>query len=127
MGNLLRDIFDPNSEYNKQIRERLENIEREMIENHDCCYCKNAIHPPHIEMGKFAGTDTYCRLVKEYKHCGDTCLFYDFNEVYKEKHMENVNCEKCKYYDSEDNVCTWMYCDGSDCYEELPCEKEDMK
>ena len=89
MGNLLRDIFDPNSEYNKRLRKKLKDIEREMIESHDCCYCKNAIHPPHIEMGKFAGTDTYCRLMKEYKHYGDTCLFYNFNEVFKEKQMEN--------------------------------------
>lgn len=125
MGNSLRDMFDPNSEYNKRLRKKLKDIEREMIENHDCSFCKNAIHPPHFEMGKYGGCDTYCRIMKEYKHYGDTCIFYDFNEFYKEKNMDSVNCVGCDWYDHEYNFCSYLTCDGTNCDEKLPCEKED--
>ena len=33
-----------------------------------------------------------------------------------------MECECCKYYDSEDCRCTWLACDGLDCDEKLPCE-----
>ena len=125
MANRLRDIFDPNSEYNKKLKERIERIIYQLVEDNSCYCCKNAVHPGHFEMGKYSGTDTYCRMTKELKKCSDTCLFYNYNEVFMEKHMEKLECEKCKYWNTEDCYCTWLSCDGLDCDEKLPCESED--
>lgn len=35
--------------------------------------------------------------------------------------VDEVNCDGCEYYDSEDEYCRYLACDGLE--EELPCER----
>ena len=84
MGNLLRDMFDPNSEYSKRINERIEQIAKERKENHCCEYCIHSEQQPHIEMGRESGTDSYCKIHKELRlEYYNTCIL--FEEKDKEK------------------------------------------
>ena len=79
MENRLRDILNPDSEYNKQLKEQLHKIQLKMIEDKHCSYCINSHEVPHIEMGKNAGTDTYCDVFNELRlsyPTGQECLFW---------------------------------------------------
>ena len=80
MGNLLRDIFDPNSEYNKQQRAFMESLDKKLRDDKCCCYCKNSEQVPHIEMGREAGTDDFCKIHQELMlgyGLGQQCLFWE--------------------------------------------------
>lgn len=35
-----------------------------------------------------------------------------------------MECADCPYYDKEDDYCKYIACDGLDCDEQLPCEKD---
>ena len=79
MGNKLWDIFNPDSEYNKQLQERMSNFKKQMIADKHCSYCANSHEVPHIEMGRDAGTDTYCDVFNELRltyPTGQECLFW---------------------------------------------------
>ena len=57
-----------------------------MIENKHCSYCIHSHQVPHIEMGRDAGTDTYCDFYDELKlgYCTeDQCLFWKLKEYLK--------------------------------------------
>lgn len=80
MGNKLRDMFDLNSEYNKNLEQQIEFFKEKMIEDKCCCYCSHASEVPHYEMGKYGGTDTYCEVYNELKLGyaeGQQCLFWE--------------------------------------------------
>lgn len=83
MSNKLRDIFDPDSEYNMQMAEQIEQLERQMKEDKHCSYCANSHEVPHIEMCRYTGTDTYCdiyhKLMLSYP-TGQECLFWKLKE-----------------------------------------------
>ena len=86
MGNLLRDMLDPDSEYNKQLTEQLNKIKMQMIEDKCCTECANAELVPHIEMGYDAGTDPYCKIWNELKLGygeGQQCLFWKQREEFE--------------------------------------------
>ncbi len=40
--------------------------------------------------------------------------------------MSKLRCEKCEWYDREEEYCSYIQCTGlpGDCEEPLPCEKE---
>lgn len=82
MSNLLRDIFDNNSEYNRTLLEQIRQIKQGMIDDHHCNYCKNCTKVPHVEMGRDAGTDPYCnihmKLMLNYED-GSECIFWEYN------------------------------------------------
>ena len=83
MSNRIREMFDPNSEYNIRLREHLRTIKLEMIADKDCSYCINSHRVPHIEMGKDGGTDTYCDVFDELKLDygeGQQCIFWKLRE-----------------------------------------------
>lgn len=79
MSNKLLDIFDPNSEYNKQIDNKIKQFKCKMKEDKHCSYCVNSHEEPHYEMGYYGGTDTYCdiyhKLMLSYP-TGQECLFW---------------------------------------------------
>lgn len=83
MANKLRDIFDPDSEYNKQMAERMKQFECQMKDDKHCSYCANSHEEPHYEMGYYGGTDTYCdiyhKLMLSYP-TGQECLFWKLKE-----------------------------------------------
>ena len=43
MGNKIYDIFNPNSDYNKYIIEKVKHIHKEFIDNRQCFVCKHCI------------------------------------------------------------------------------------
>lgn len=80
MGNKFRDIFDLNSNYNKELERQIEVFKEKMIQDKCCCYCSHSHEVPHIEMGKDGGTDTYCEIFDELKlgyAQGQQCIFWD--------------------------------------------------
>lgn len=38
-----------------------------------------------------------------------------------------MNCEECEYYDQDEGYCKWLACDGLDCDEKCPGDKEVIK
>ena len=43
MKNKLREIFDPNSEYNQKCLERIKEIEKELIADKHCSFCQKQL------------------------------------------------------------------------------------
>ena len=84
MGDRLRDVFGLNPEYNKKMQERLKQIKLELIADKHCSYCANSHQVPHIEMGRDAGTDTFCDVFNELRietyPTGQECLFWKLRE-----------------------------------------------
>lgn len=80
MPNLLRDMFDPNSDYNKEQDKMLEEMQQQAKEDKCCRYCTHAELQPHYEHGKYGGTDPFCpifgELILEYGH-GQQCIFWE--------------------------------------------------
>ena len=86
MSNKLRDMFDPNSEYNKELKRKAQKMEQQMKNDKDCLFCANAELRPHIEMGREVGNDAYCTIHKELKlgyGVGQECLFWKERECQK--------------------------------------------
>ena len=83
MGNRFRDIFNPDSDYNKELKEKAEKIKQQLIADKHCSYCANSHEEPHYEMGYYGGTDTYCdvyhKLMLSYP-TGQECLFWKLKE-----------------------------------------------
>ena len=38
-----------------------------------------------------------------------------------------TECDNCKWFDNEDNMCTAFVCDIFDCDSKLPCEKGEIR
>lgn len=86
MGNWFREIFDPDSDYNKKQKEFIEKMNAQMRDDKCCYFCVHSEQQPHIEMGRESGTDDYCtihkQLILEYG-AGQQCIFWE------EKDAEN--------------------------------------
>ena len=83
MENRLRDVLGLNPEYNKKMQEQLRQIKIDLIADKNCSYCANSHEIPHIEMGRDAGTDTYCDVFDELRlsyPTGQECLFWKLRE-----------------------------------------------
>ena len=78
--NRLREIFDPDSEYNKELTHQAKQLEEEAIKDKCCRYCINSINEPYYEHGKYGGTNPFCqifdKLILEYGY-GQQCLFWN--------------------------------------------------
>lgn len=73
--NKLREMFDENSEYNKRIKEKLEQIIEQSYVNKDCCTCQNYIPVPE-DLPGFCTAYPECKMnIKPM----ETCLFYKSN------------------------------------------------
>ena len=58
-------------------------MKKKQIEDKCCHYCENSEEHPHYEMGRDAGTDTYCKIWNELKIGygeGQQCLFWKLRE-----------------------------------------------
>ena len=83
MENRLRDVLGLNPEYNKKMQEQLRQIKIDLIADKHCSYCANSHEVPHIEIGRDAGTDTYCDVFDELRlsyPTGQECLFWKLRE-----------------------------------------------
>lgn len=78
MGNKLRDMFDKNSEYNKNLKELIEQWIQESKENHCCEFCIYSEQHVHIEHGKVGGYDNWCSIHNKYMlKPNSTCLLFE--------------------------------------------------
>ena len=76
MSNLLRDMFDNSSGYNRNLLEQIRQIKQRMVDDHHCNYCKNCTKVPYD-----AGTESYCnihmKLMLNYED-GSECIFWEY-------------------------------------------------
>lgn len=92
MANKLRDLFDPTPEQLEKIRERVKQIENELIKTRCCTFCQNSKHEPHIEHGRYAGEDCICNISGEMRFYpednGKNCEFWEL----RTKEVEDGKC-----------------------------------
>ena len=88
MSNKLWEIFNPDSDLNKQFKIRTEKMKQDMYDDKHCMYCVHNEQIPHIEMGKNGGSDDYCNIFQKYTCYNDgfSCLFWYPTEEAKEKY-----------------------------------------
>ena len=83
MGNKLRDMLDDNSEYNKRIKARLDQVEKDGRHNGCCLYCVHVEkrYPQFSAPGVYS---CYCKIDGELKSdtfgTGERCLHYKEDE-----------------------------------------------
>jgi len=75
MGNKIYDIFNPNSEYNKQIIKKAKQIHQEFIDNRKCFVCKHC-----IDISDDRNTCHLCEYTKDLLPRELTCLLWEVND-----------------------------------------------
>lgn len=72
MGNKIRKIFDPNSDYNKAILEKVKQIHQEFISNRECYVCKHV-----IDISDDRNTCHLCEYTHDLIPEEHTCLLWE--------------------------------------------------
>ena len=75
MGNKIYDIFNPNSEYNRQIIEKAKQIHQEFIDNRECFVCKHV-----IDISDDRNTCHLCKYTNDLIPEECTCLLWEYND-----------------------------------------------
>ena len=75
MSNKLYDIFNPDSDYNKRVKENLERIERQWIEERSCFVCKKC-----IDISDDRDTCHLCEYTNNLLPEEMTCLLWEKND-----------------------------------------------
>lgn len=70
--NIIYDIFNPNSEYNKQILEKVKQIHHEFVENRECYACKHC-----IDISDDRNTCHLCKYTNDLIPVELTCLLWE--------------------------------------------------
>ena len=92
MGNIIQEIFNPTPEQIKKQEEFIQKLTQDMIDRHDCFYCKHAALKEHWEHGKYSGRDAWCQVDgrDEYEGLIDKkqmCLFWEYSDP-EERYVE---------------------------------------
>ena len=74
MSNKIYDIFNPKSEYNKQIVEKAKRIHQEFIDNRECFVCKHC-----IDISDDRNTCHLCEYTNDLLPQELTCLLWEVN------------------------------------------------
>lgn len=72
MSNKIYDIFNPNSDYNKYIIEKVKHIHKEFIDNRQCFVCKHC-----IDISDDRNTCHLCKYTNELIPNELTCLRWE--------------------------------------------------
>ena len=72
MGNKLYDIFNPNSEYNKQLIKKVQEIHQSFIDNKECFVCKHC-----IDISDDRNSCHLCEYTKDLIPQELTCLLWE--------------------------------------------------
>lgn len=75
MGNKIYDIFNPDSDYNKQIIENAKHIHQEFINNKECFVCKYC-----IDISDERNTCHLCKYTNDLLPENLTCLLWELND-----------------------------------------------